>query len=192
MWPLLQSWFLPECKKITQEEAYFQSQVSKLCVWIKAGLWLVSVNKVLLEDSLAHLLVYCLLFSTIAELSSCDIVYGPQSLKYLLCDSLQKTSTDPCPKLCSFWDSGWPRGYQIGWGCSFWEMKSMANHSQALKALSLAKVNHMATPKSKGHNPSTCLGRKPEILGRQHYWLTHGYSSPFRELLSKYFSFLLR
>lgn len=137
-----------------------------------------------------YLCIVWLLFSIITDLSSCDTVYGPQSLKYLPCDPLQKTLTDPCSELSSFWDSGWPRGYHIGWGCSFWEMKSVAHHSQALKALSLAKVTRMATLKSKGRNPSTCLRGKPETLWRQNHWLTHGYGSQFREFLSKYFFFI--
>lgn len=46
----------------------------------------VSMNKVLLEHSRTHLLIYCLghFHATKAEFSSCDKPYGPQRLKYLL------------------------------------------------------------------------------------------------------------
>lgn len=48
----------------------------------------------------------------------------------------------------------------------------------------------MVTLKFKEFHPSVYLGRKPEILGKQYYWLTCLYISPVREFFEcGFFSF---
>lgn len=60
--------------------------------WTNYGLVPTFVNKVLLEQSFAHL---CVIYVLWLSLSSCDGKYGVQSLKHLLSNPLQKRKKLP-------------------------------------------------------------------------------------------------
>lgn len=82
--------------------------------WRLYEMWTsVFINKVLLEPAMvSHLHTVCGCFCiAAADLSQCDRLHGPQSLKYLLSDPSQKKFAAPCNKRgeekTEKWDTRW-------------------------------------------------------------------------------------